>query len=180
MTMARTLPLLLLALLGAPFQAQAQTDKTTELFRDASTAVIDASALIFECLSAAKKDKTAPSKIHDAAKLLKTATDKYETLMGQRGGKEFVRPKEHEDLIARISSDFRADPVLKWQGAKTEGEIAQLNYDAIRGLQKTIESWQGQCQIPTRNIQAYVDFIGAKVRVEKASQLAEIAFSRYR
>jgi hypothetical protein len=158
--------------------AHGQTPQSEQAFKDASQSAIDAAVVIFQCLSAGKKDKSEAVLINQAIGLLKEASQQYAKLRRERGDKAF-RPKGADvELTVKLIEDFNQDPQVKLSNKlETEGQVADLNKLSIDLLTRVIQGWHGSCSTPFKDRKKYIELIGAKVRVEKASQLGEIAFS---
>jgi hypothetical protein len=158
--------------------AYGQTPQSEQAFKDASQNVIDAAVSIFQCLSAGKKEKSEAVKIDKAIGLLQKASQQYEMLERERGHKAFKPQGDGLTLTIKLIRDFAEDPEVKLPNKlETEGQVAELNRRSIEILTEVIKGWHGSCSTPFKEKKRYIELIGAKVRVEKASQLGEIAFS---
>ena len=165
----------LAALLGGLFilpasGAWAATPETEAAFKAASAKVWDATALIFKCLADARSG-LAPAKLNDADNKLQDAILAYEELRKQRAGKQF-QPGDYAEQATRIELELKPGSPIK-----LEEEVIKINQDEIAGLKAQIAAWHGRCEVPTRNPTAFLALFKAKIRVEQASQLSEIAFA---
>lgn len=150
--------------------AWAATPESDAAFRGASAKVWDATALIFKCLAHARSG-LAPAELHDADTRLQGAIDAYTDLRKLRGGKEF-QPGDFGKQATRIESELELKNPIK-----LEEEVIVLNQEEIAGLKSQIATWRGRCEVPTRNPAVLLKLFEAKIRVERASQLSEIAFA---
>jgi hypothetical protein len=158
--------------------AHGQTPQSEQAFKDASQNAIDAAVAIFQCLSAGKQENSEALLIDKAIGLLQKASLQYEMLQRERGHKAFKPQGADLTLTIKLIQDFSQDPEVKLSNKlESEGQVAELNRRAIEILTAVIKGWHGSCSTPFKEKKNYIELIGAKVRMEKASQLAEIAFS---
>ena len=159
------------ALLAVSLSVPAANAESEKAFKDASAHFLNASSLIFACLSQARGG-LAKQQLYDAIKELDSADNDYAVLRKLRAGKEFSA----EDFVQQVNvikRELGIDTAIK-----LEEEVIDFNQRELRALKKQIEGWKGNCDIPVKQKQEYLKLFNSKIRVERASQLAEIAFAQ--
>jgi hypothetical protein len=144
------------------------------LYRMASQNVFEATGDIFSCLSDARKGNPTRTVYYlgDAGKSLNDARNSYNQIATDRRKTAF-RPRTEDSDVRKIISDYNTEQ--EGSGKKAldfEGDIAQKNVDAIADLLKQISTWKN-C---SPSIKELLDLFQNKIKLERASQIAEIAW----
>lgn len=150
------------------------------IFVAASSSVFQATARVFDCLYEARQGKEASTKSAEDA--LDRAVMAYKRLADDRDSTSF---RYGDDPAIRAAVDqvnliIAASPPPKWtsiRALKTEGNVAQLNIDAINELRRQLKGWKS-CQKPSKEVKEYIVFIQNKINLELTSQTAEVAFKK--
>ncbi len=163
---------LALVLAWPPHVASAATKESDQAYKDASARVWEATSLIFQCLASARSG-VGPQLLYDADKKLGLALDAYANLSKLRDGKEFEPGDAYVVEVDQIKRYLGIDGKIK-----LEEEIIVLNRHEIDALRKQIADWHGKCETPVRKTSELLRLFEAKIRLERASQLSEIAFAQ--
>jgi hypothetical protein len=202
--MQRFLVSVLLAVSSASSSAQVISDDAAKLhFVAATKLVYRASAQIFKCLSDARDQEKAklsakassksgvkssgkPSErpavpdLGTATNDLKDAYSEYSALLAGRANAKFYADKREKEVAGAYEhlKLVLAGDWSKVDRIETEGQIAKLNREAIDRLTSRVGKWDKACAAPSSNVDAFVEFVRAKVLLESASTLAEIAWNK--
>jgi hypothetical protein len=170
-----------LVLLPSTLYAQRiSQEDASGIFVSASSNVFRASARVFDCLDEARRGKQGSTDRADEA--LDNAIKAYKRLADDRASTQF-RPGDDpgvKGVVDQVNLLIASSPAPGWTGVrslKMEGDVAQLNIDAINQLKQQLKAWKN-CVKPSNNVNEYIVFIKNKINLELSSQVAEIAFKK--
>jgi hypothetical protein len=153
------------------FEARAANDKSKELYNLAAAAIYQSASQIFICLSNGKKKDLQSTKLGtDALKQLELANERLADLKGWDNEKFEISDSGTSALVKMVSAELGVPP--------EEFKSVHVRTFAIRAVDemaKLIGGWT-DCSAPFKTNADYIRFIGAKVKLERATQLSEIAY----
>ena len=157
-------------------------ESASAIFVDASSNVFQATAQVFRCLSEARLGRVSNPK--SAEEALERAVMAYKRLADDREGTAFRYGSDPaiQSVVGQVNLMIASSPPPEWTAIRTlqsEGNVAQLNIDAINALRKQLKAWK-DCQKPSGDLKEYIVFIHNKINLEVVSQTAEIAFKKKR
>lgn len=155
-------------------------EEASMIFVSASSSVFQATARVFDCLYEARQGKEGSTKPAEDA--LDRAVMAYKRLADDRDGTAFRYDNDPAimGVVGQVNLIIATSPPPQWtsiRALKTEGNVAQLNIDAINELRKQLKGWKN-CQKPSKEVKEYIVFIHNKINLELTSQTAEIAFKK--
>jgi len=152
------------------FDARAANQTSKETYNSAAALIYQSASLIFTCLSNGKKKNLETAKLgKDALDSLQAASRKLGELKDWDNDK-FEAPSGTEALVNRVATELKVSPA-EFKSVHVRTFATQ----AVEEMAKLVGGWT-DCSAPFKTNADYIKFIGAKVNLERATQLAEIAY----